>query len=563
MTLMSADQNKCEATFSLALHCHQAGNLHYAAQLYEQVLLAAPDHADSNHMLGVLASQMGRSDRAIMLLSRAVELKPESADYQSNLGLAYQAAGQLAEAITHYEKALKLRPDFPEAHTCLGNALHQRGKLDDAASHCREALRVRPDYPPAYVNLGSALLDQGKVDEAANCFRQALRRNPALSEAHNNLGTALTKHDNFDEAASCYREAIRHKPRYAEAHYNLGTVHQMTGHLDEALTCYEQALRSDSEFAMAHFNRALVWLLQGDWVKGWEEYEWRWAPHRSAKRHFEQPPWDGAELDGRTILLYAEQGLGDTIQFMRYVPMVRERGGRVIVECQPALSRFLGGCDGFDQLLVQGSKLPHFDVQAPLLSLPRMFGTTLASIPASVPYCHADAQLVEHWRKILLDIGKAFKVGIAWQGTPSYRHDRLRSIPLAHFEPLARLPGVTLISLQKGPGTEQLQAIAGKFTVVDLGGNLDETAGAFMDTAAVMKNLDLVISSDTAVAHLAGALGIPVWTALQFVPDWRWLLEREDSPWYPTMRLFRQTRHGDWDGVFNRVAEELNDMIHG
>jgi len=271
---------------------------------------------------------------------------------------------------------------------------------------------------------------------------------------------------------------------------------------------------------------------------------------------FRQPLWDGADLQERTILLYAEQGLGDTLQFIRYARLVKVRGATVLVSCQEPLARLLGTCAGIDRLGPFGAKMPPFDVQAPLLSLPRILGTTLATVPADIPYLFADEQLVAHWRRELSPV-EAFKIGIGWQGNPKYRGDRQRSIPLAQFAPLARLDGVQLFSLQKGPGTEQLHQGAGGFPVTDLGSR----AGDFMDAAAVIRSLDLIMTADTALAHLAGALGVPVWVALPFAPEWRWLLQREDSPWYPTMRLFRQTEPGQWQGVFERMARAVGKML--
>ena len=298
----------------------------------------------------------------------------------------------------------------------------------------------------------------------------------------------------------------------------------------------------------------------GDFEKGWSEYEWRWRCSTVLPRPFPQPLWQGEPLDGRTILLHAEQGLGDTLQFVRYAPMVKQRGAEVIVSCQKPLLSLLKSCPGIDSLLPQASVVPQFDVQASLMSIPSIFGTTLATIPSEVPYLSANADLAEHWRERLRSL-QGFKIGINWRGRPGNPSERHRGIPLRAFAPLARLPGVRLISLQKGPGWEEIAAAAENVPVVDLGRALDEAAGPFMDTAAIMHNLDLVITSDTVIAHLAGALGVPVWVALPFVPDWRWLLEREDSPWYPTMRLFRQKRPGEWDEVFERIAAAVGERI--
>jgi hypothetical protein len=332
-----------------------------------------------------------------------------------------------------------------------------------------------------------------------------------------------------------------------------------------------------------------LWLLRGDFAQGWSEYEWRWLQPNTPPRSLPQPLWDGSPLDGKIILLHAEQGLGDTLHFIRYAPLVQQRGGKVIVECQSALRPLLTGFPGVSSLVDRGATLPAFEVQAPLLSLPRILNTRLNAIPNEVPYLHADSKLVSRWRRELRkdeggrmtdDVGgyasssfrlhpSSFRIGIAWQGSPTYRYDRQRSIPLSQFAPLSQIAGVRLISLQKGPGAEQLQMMkeeegqGNEKSTMDTVSSfvLDETVGAFVDTGAIMEQLDLVICSDSAVAHLAGALGVPVWLALPLVPDWRWLLDREDSPWYPSMRLFRQTRCDQWDDVFERVTAELKTLL--
>ena len=306
---------------------------------------------------------------------------------------------------------------------------------------------------------------------------------------------------------------------------------------------------------------ALARLTLGDYQGGFAEYEWRWKTKRFAgSPAYHEPLWDGSGLDGKTILLHAEQGLGDTVQFLRFVLLVKDRGGRVIVACQKPLLPLFAACPWIDQLVAQGETLPAFDVQAPLLSLPRIFGTTLATLPSQVPYLSADPGLVQRWQKELAAY-PGFRVGIAWQGNPNNPADRQRSFPLDCLAPLAKLPGVRLFSLQKGPGTEQIDQRAQRFPLVELGSRLDEAAGPFMDTAAVMTNLDLVISACTSLAHLAGALAVPVWIALKFAPEWRWLYGRDDSPWYPTARLFRQPQPGDWTAVFDRMAAALRERL--
>jgi Flp pilus assembly protein TadD len=478
------------------------------------------------------------------------------------LALRHHQAGNLSEAEQLYLNVLRFNPDFSQAHNNLGNILLLRDKPGEAVACYREALRINPNFAEAYHGLGNAFERQNQFDDALRCYEQGLLLNPDLAEGYNNVGTVLSQKDKFSEAVPYFEEAIRRKPNFAEAHNNLGVAYKAQGLFDEALACCERALHGGLCYPEAHLNRAILWLLRGNWRLGWPEYEWRLRTKQPSRPELTQPRWDGSDLNGRTLVVFSEQGLGDTIHFIRYASLVKERGGKVIFECQPALMPLLANVQGIDQLLSRGSALPSFDVHAPLLSLPGILHTEPDTVPAAVSYLQANDKLVGHWRKELEPL-RGFKIGIAWKGSPTHGYDRLRSVPLSHFAPLAKVPGVQLVSLQKRIGTDQLHSTECRFPVVDLGQRLDEESGAFMDTAAIMMNLDLVISSDTAVPHLAGALGVPVWVALPWVPDWRWLLEREDSPWYPTMRLFRQTRFGDWDGVFDRMAEELTMVIHG
>jgi hypothetical protein len=403
-----------------------------------------------------------------------------------------------------------------------------------------------------------------RFDDAIRCSQAALRINPRYAEAHNNLGVALKRKGQLDEAVSSYQETLRLKPDHADAASNLGNVRRAQGKFEEAMTWYDRALQHDPAHAEAHLNRALLKLLLGQWPEGWPEYEWRLKTKTFARVETDKSRWDGSPLAGRTLLLLAEQGLGDTLHFVRYVPMIQERGGRVIVQCQAALAKPLAGARGVDNIAVLGSALPHFDFYAPLMSLAGIFGTTPATIPGEVPYLEVDQKLVAQWRKELEESVPAtaaqIRVGIAWQGSPGFADDQLRSIPLTQFGRLAGVGGVQLISLQKGQGTEQLRALAGRFQVHDLESRMGEANESFQSLAAMMKNIDLVISCDSAVAHLAGALAVPVWLALPLVPDWRWLLDRADTAWYPTMRLFRQTRYGIWDDVFERMSQQLGEV---
>ena len=397
----------------------------------------------------------------------------------------------------------------------------------------------------------------GHLHAAVQVYQQILAVDPGLAAAHNNLGTAWEEQGNLEQALVCYRHALDLKPDYVEAHGNLGSVLWELGQFDEVAACYRQALSLKPDYAEVHTNQALLWLLTGDYTRGWPEYEWRWRRRNAPPAPFRQPLWDGSPLADKTILLHAEQGLGDTIQLVRYAPMVKERVGLVILQCQSPLMPLLADFP-VDHLVAEATETLPFDVHLPLFSLPQVFKTTPESIPAPIPYLFASPRLVEDWRERLRRF-VGLKIGIAWQGNTLHHGDRCRSIPLACFAPLAQVPGVHLISLQKGKGTLQLAAVGDRFPVVDWGDSLDEAAGRFVDTAALMMNLDLVITSDTSIAHLAGALGVRVWLAVASTPDWRWLLDRPDSPWYPTMRLFRQQTRGDWQSVFDRIATALAD----
>jgi tetratricopeptide (TPR) repeat protein len=531
-----------------------------AEACYRRALQLRPDYVEAHNNLGVALRNQGRIEEAAVCYREALRLRPDYADAHNNLGDALQKLARPEDAVACYEQAVRLRPGFVDAHTNLGVALAVLGRLDEAVACHRRALELRPGYAAALNNLGNALAAQGKPDEAIAAYREALRLQPGYAEAHYNLGIALVEEGKLDEGGACYREALRLRHGDAEALGNLGHALRARGEMDEAMACYQQLIDLNPENPEARMARALAWLLMGDYEHGWPEYEWRWRTKEFGPPPYRAPLWDGSPLDGRTILLHAEQGLGDTLQYVRYARPVKERGGTVLFVCPPALARLLTGCPGIDRLLTPGEPLPDFDVHAPLLSLPAILKTTLATIPADVPYIFPDAGLVDSWRRELAEF-PGFKVGIAWQGNPKFKADRQRSVPLACFEPLAKMPGVYLFSLQKGPGTEQLRAAAGRFPVIDLGSRLDEGTGPFLDTAAVMKALDLVIAPDTAISHLAGALGVPGWVALSGASHFCWLLGREDSPWYPTLRLFRQERFGDWEGVVARMTATLRERL--
>jgi len=547
---------------ALGLQHHRRGALDEAGQLYRQVLQAEPQHPEALCYLGVVAYQVGRPDLALENISRSITLKPGVAAFHRYLGLAYEALGRTQDAVASYEQALRCDPEDADAHNNLGVALQRLGRPAEATACFERAVRCNPDSAEACSNLGAAYQHQGRLAEAIASFHHAARCKPDFAPVYVNLGMAYLTEGMLDEAVAFNRQAVLLKPDYAEAYYNLGVAFQRLHRLDDALANFQQALRLNSDFAMAHLGRAHTLLLAGDFAQGWPEHEWRarCPPFGTPSLRGPQPAWDGSALGGRILLLRAEQGIGDTLQFIRYASVIKlQRGqGRIIVEAQAPVLPLLRTCPGVDQTIAQGDSPPPFDVQALLLSLPGLLGTSLANVPADVPYLAADPALVAHWRSELSHV-QGFKVGIVWQGSSMHLQDRRRSISLPEFAPLATVEGVHLFSLQVGPGHEQLAALAGRFPVTDLGVRFDSTS--FADAAAVVMTLDLVVTVDTALAHLAGALGVPVWVVLPFSPDWRWLLGREDSPWYPSMRLFRQAHPGDWAEVFLRIREALRARL--
>ena len=429
---------------------------------------------------------------------------------------------------------------------------HRAGQLDEAAALYREVLHREPNNADALHLMGVVMFEGGNHAAAIDLIQRALAIDPEKPSACNNLASVLFKEGRLDEAGRFCLQAVRISPQFGEAWYNLGNIRQDQGRCDEALECYDRTLATTPDHAQAHWNRALLWLLLGDYDKGWEEYEWRWRNKEllTPVVDYPQPVWDGSPLEGKTIFLYAEQGMGDAIQFVRYVPLVQELGGRVILGCDWLIERLFSQIHGVGKIVTPQSAIPSFTCHASLLSLPRIFGTRLETIPAQVPYLRPDETLSKEWAGRLAD-APGLKVGVVWRGNPAQKVNPVRSCPAALLEPLARIPGVRVFSLQKDPGKE---GTPNGFT--DIAADLDD----FADTAAAVGQLDIVISVCTSVAHLAGALGRPLWVMLAFNADWRWLHGRDDSPWYPTARLFRQRRRGDWQGVVKRIARDLADL---
>jgi tetratricopeptide (TPR) repeat protein len=536
-----------------------------AVENYRQLLRTDPNHAEVYVNIGIALKAQGRFDEAIAHYKQAIYLKPQLVEAHYNLANLLKEQERYAEAIENYTQAVRLKPDFYQAYYNLGNTLRSSGQFSEAIDNYRQAVRLKGDYTAAYNNLAMTLKDVGRIGEAIENYREAIRLKPDYAEAHNNLGIAFKDQGRLAEAVESYRRAVSLRPHYAEAHNNMGIALHASGEHDRALECFEQAIQLAPDHAQARWNRSLVLLLKGRFTEGWEEYQWRRRINlaTSAYPHtLDKPRWDGKPFAGKRLLVHYEQGLGDNLQFVRYLPTVKQLGGTVVFETPRSMYGLLRAFDGIDELVEASPERPpdvEFDSYTSLMDLPGIFGTTLETIPADVPYIYADSAKVEHWRGRLC--GSHFKVGIVWAGRPTGPNEVLslqhRSCGLKHFEVLADVAGVALYGLQKGPPAAQVDELSEQIIV----GNLAEQFDDFADTAGVIENLDLVICIDTSVAHLAGAMGKPVWVLLKSDADWRWLLDRQDSPWYPTMRLFRQRRPGDWSEVLSRVAGELRNRV--
>lgn len=526
-----------------------------ADALCRRILEADPRHADAWNLRGGIAYRAGRPDVAAEMFGRAVALDGKVALYHYNFGNALARLGRLDDAVTSYERAVALAPDHAGALINLGGVLLGLGRFDAAALRLRRAVVLAPDRSEPHANLGLALLRRGDTEAAVECFEAALALAPDNPGAHANLGSAKQQQGQLEPALTHFERGMALAPGEAGIHTNRGNVLQMLGRLDEAATAHRRALALRPDFADAEHNLATVLLADGRYEEGWPAYESRWRTGQQAdeRRDFRQPQWRGETGRGGTLLIHAEQGLGDTLQFCRYAPLAAAKGWRVVLEAPAPLVGLLGSLDGVAQVVPPGRPLPPFDAHCPMLSLPLALGTTLSSIPAAIPYLRAAPQLELIWRERLGSIaGEAPRIGLAWAGNPNLGNgpviDRWRSMAPDLLAPLFAFDGIAFFSLQKGG--PKAPARAPIFDVMD---QVDD----FADTAALVANLDLVITVDTAIVHLAGALGKPVWLLDRFSPCWRWLRNREDSPWYPTLRLFRQTRLGDWPPVVERVGAAL------
>lgn len=553
--IVAADPNFFLAQFLLGAAQARLGKYDLALASYDRALALQADHAEALYNRGNTLKALSRFEDAIASYDRALAAKPDYAEALNNRGVAQQALGRLDQALASHQRAVALRPAYAEAIRNAALLLQTLRRFDDALAAYDRLVALAPNDAAAWNDRGIVLFELRRFAEAQASHEHALALRPDYPEAHNNHGNALKALNRFEDAIASYNRALALRPLYAYALNNRGIAQMELRHVDAALSDYRRAVAARPDFADAHYNEALCCLLSGDLARGWEKSEWRWESSESVgdKRSLAQPMWRGEDIAGKTILLHPEQGLGDTIHFCRYVPMVEARGARVIFEVERPLRALMGTLDSGAEIVAQGDPLPTFDLYCPLLSLPGAFGTRIETVSAAVPYLRAAPNDVSAWAARLAPHRRP-RIGLAWSGRAGHKNDHNRSMPLAMLAPLFALDA-TFIVVQKDIRAVDAPLVAER--LLDYG----ESLGDFTDTAALMQNLDLVISVDTSVAHLAGALARPVWVLLPFTPDWRWLLDRTDSPWYPTARLFRQSTTRRWDPVVRIVRDALADFL--
>jgi tetratricopeptide (TPR) repeat protein len=520
--ILQEDPNNSEASFFLGLLLHQINENEKAEVFVSQAIALGLKNFDVYRTLGGIYTSLERFEEASFCENKAMTFNPDYSDGYYNIGCNFLSLGNPVEAIESFLKAVSMKPDHYTAHNNLGLAYHNRKMFKDAIESFNNALKIKPGFSLSYLGIGNTLREMGQLDAAVTSFQKAIAIDPTFSEAHNNLGLALMDLGLHESAISSYNTAKNQTPDSAEVRKNIGIIN----------------------------------LLKGNFKIGWEEYSWRRFEKNTelTKRIYSQPLWNGEDLNGKTIFVYTEQGFGDTIQFVRYLDLLREQGGRVVLDAQLSLVPLLEEMESINVLLKENDLIPPFDFHVPLMELPRLFSTNAENIPAPNAYLMANEELVEAWKE-RLGPKKGYRVGIVWAGSPTHQDDYNRSMMPELFIPLTKVPGVSVFSFLVGRKDNTSQIFDDNIS------DLSKSLTNFAETAAAITNMDLVISVDTAVVHLAGALGKPVWTLLQFNPDWRWMLDRNDSPWYSSMKLFRQEKRQDWQSVIERVTSDLRTLV--
>jgi tetratricopeptide (TPR) repeat protein len=589
-----SSQTDADALHSLAQTACQQGRLAEGIGYARQALAVDPGRARSHLLLGMALARIGRPEEALASFDRAIALAPELAGAHGNRGDALAEMGRQAEAIESYDRALGIAPQSLENWCNRAAALLELGRSAEALASYDRALAIKPDHVDVLVARGVVLDALGRQQEAVASFDRALVQAPDHQLALRTRGVALLKLDRFEEALASFERVAEQSPADADALYNvaftlaaldrdseaLAAFDQVLAanpdHIDalmgrgaalqnlcryaDAIATYERVVAIDPNHAEAHYSEAMALLSLGHYRSGLTKYEWRRkVKGTSIVQTFAKPLWLGdVPIEGKTLLLHAEQGIGDVLYAVRYLPLLARRGARIILQVQASLRELLSRLEGVGAVAGRGDLLPPFDYHCPLMSLPHALKTEPAAIPADVPYIDAPQERVALWRDRLPDTGK-LRVGLVWCGNPAFKEDRRRSLKLAQVAPLLATPDISFYSLNPGIGEGDVAALAARPNVLHLGSQFRD----FSDTAAVVSLLDLVVTSDTSVAHLAGAMGRPVWIMLGFSPDWRWAFDRDRSFWYPTARLFHQDVADDWAGVIARVQHELSALSGG
>jgi tetratricopeptide (TPR) repeat protein len=547
----------------------QENQVDEATEHYNQALKLAPNSSAIHFYLGNVAFQQNNVQEAIVYYKKAAELNPNSAEIECNIGICANTCDDVETAIQHFSKATVIDPACFIAHTQLALLLEKRNDDDAVLKHLSIAHALEPHNTDIILYIGNILKKQEKIEKAVSYYRKAHDIKPEDPKIAIELANTLVSIDHDDEAIDLYYKVLKKNPTFTSTLHNFGLTLKKLGYVEHAIAIYKKAILQRPDYALAHFSLGLAYLSLGDFDHGWLEYEWRWAAYNEKQKEFSVPRWDGSSLRNKRIYVYAEQGFGDTFQFIRYLPLLKEQGAHVIFHTPVPLYQILALCPYIDTLVTFKDPLPAFDYHISLLSLPLVFNTRVDTIPNRIPYLYADEELIKEWNKKLVNTNSdKCKIGICWQGNANYATTFLRQIVAAkschveHFKTLLSIPDICLYSLQKIHGVDQITSCDTNFFIHTFDDTFDVTHGRFMDTAAVIKNLDLVISIDTSIAHFAAALGTPTWIILSEPADWRWMQLRTDSPWYPNVRLFRQSKRGDWSGVMNAVAHALQEFVN-